>query len=42
MTNRQDIEKYGSYFERQLNQIQKLNDRLHKKVLLLVILDILG
>ena len=42
MTNNQDIEKYCSYFERQLNQIQKLTDRLHKKVLLLVILDTLG
>jgi hypothetical protein len=42
MTNRHNIEKYCSYFERQLNQIQKLADRLHKKVLLFVILDTLG
>jgi hypothetical protein len=42
MTNTYDTEKYCSYFERQLNQIQKLNARLHKKVLLLVILDTLG
>lgn len=42
MTNSQNTEKYCSYFEGQLRQIQTLNDRLHKKVLLLVILDTLG
>lgn len=42
MTNHQRTEQYCSYFEEQLKQIQKLNDRLHKKVLLLVILDTLS
>jgi hypothetical protein len=42
MTNSQHTEKYCSYFEKQIEQIQKLNDRLHKKVLLLVLLDALS
>jgi len=42
MTNCQHTEKYCSYFEGQLEQIQNLNDRVHKKVLLLVILDTLS
>lgn len=42
MTNRERIENYCSYFEEQLAQIQKLEDRLHKKTLLLVILDTLS
>lgn len=42
MTNRENIEKYCSSFEEQLAKIQKLEDRLHKKILLLVILDTLS
>jgi hypothetical protein len=42
MTNSHHTDKYCSYFEGQLEQIQKLDNRLHKKVLLLVILDTLG
>jgi len=42
MTNRENIETYCSFFEEQLVQIQKLKDRLHKKILLLVILDTLS
>lgn len=42
MTNREQIENYCSYFEEQLAQIQKLENRLHKKTLLLVILDTLS
>lgn len=42
MTNREQIESYCSYFEKQLAQIQTLEDRLHKKTLLLVILDTLS
>jgi hypothetical protein len=42
MTNSKQIETYCSYFENQLAKIQKLKDRLHKKTLLLVILDTLG
>jgi hypothetical protein len=42
MTNRERIENYCSYFEKQLTQIQKLDDRLHKKALLLLILDTLS
>jgi hypothetical protein len=42
MTNSQHTENYCSYFEKQLQQIRILDDRLHKKVLLLVILDTLG
>ncbi len=42
MTNSEQIETYCSYFENQLAKIQKLEDRLHKKTLLLVILDTLS
>ncbi len=42
MTNSQHTEKYCSYFKKQFEQIENLNDRLHKKVLFLVILDTLG
>lgn len=42
MTNCAQIENYCSYFEKQLAQIRKLEDRLHKKTLLLVILDTLA
>ena len=42
MANCERISKYCSYFEKQLAQILKLDDRLHKKILLLVILDTLS
>lgn len=42
MGNGQHVEQYCSYFEKQLAQIQELENRLHKKVLLLVVLDTLG
>lgn len=36
------IERYFSYFENQLEQIQKIEGRLHQKILLMAILDTLA
>lgn len=42
MTNRERIENYCSHFDTQILQLKKLESRLHKKVLLMVILDTLS
>ena len=42
MTNQDRTEKYLSYFQDQLASIQNLVSRLHKKILLVIILDTLS
>ena len=42
MTNQDRTEKYHSYFQDQLTSIQNLENRLHKKILLVIILDTLS
>jgi hypothetical protein len=42
MTNQDRTEKYHSYIQDQLASIQKLENRLHKKILLVIILDTLS
>jgi hypothetical protein len=42
MTNQDRTEKYHLYFQEQLTSIQNLETRLHKKILLVIILDTLS
>ena len=42
MNNKDRTEKYHAYFQDQLTSIQSLENRLHKKILLVIILDTLS